>query len=82
MKIRLLEDAELAVLLGQEGNFDDIIEADSGRAYVRYGVDKVWVSLVKKNRRCVYLVEVSSSVIIRKEIRRLVEKLLELVSTT
>jgi len=50
MEVRVIriKDSELAHLLRLQGNFDYQIDIDCEKVYVRKGVNKVWISLVKE----------------------------------
>ena len=79
MRVQVIEDVEIADLLTRSGNYDDLIVREKDQFYVRYGVNKVWVSHVSGSRKYLYIVQVSNVGTVRREIKRLVEKLLEIV---
>ncbi len=48
VRVIRLRDRELADLLRVQGNFDYTIELGTERAYVRRGVDRIWVCLTQE----------------------------------
>ncbi len=75
MITQIVRDREISKMLREVGNFDYIVDLSQDRAYVKIGVDKLWIAFSDTDR--ILIVKARLATMFKDGITLLVKKVVE-----